>query len=170
MAPKRVTQLNSKWLFRASDDANAKYLPTQCFPTEIHRDLLCHGLIPDPFIGKGEIDVQWVGEKAWTYETTFPSPSRNDTEKVVLVLEGLDTYATVYLNGEKILQTQDMFIPERVDVTNKVFSSRNTLSIEFESAWLKGKKMIEQNPEHLWKCWNGDSSRLAVRKAQYHYV
>ena len=165
MAFKRTIQLDSGWRFRQVGDTNSKDRPTQGFPTEIHRDLLHHGLIPDPFVAKNEIDLQWVGEKMWTYEKSFVSPVRNDTQKVVLVMDGLDTYATVYLNGEKILQTQDMFIPERVDVTNKMLPDQNILTIEFESAWLKGKKTMEKYPEHLWRCWNGDPSRAGCSQS-----
>ncbi|KAI9875071.1 MAG: Beta-mannosidase B [Pleopsidium flavum] len=63
-----------------------------------------------------------------------------------------------------------MFIPERVDVTDLLHSSNeNELVITFESAYLIGKKTVEKYPDHHWGCWNGDASRLAVRKAQYHY-
>ena len=164
------TPLVANWTFQqVGGDKEA--LPVAQMPTNIHLDLLHHGIIPDPFIGKNEIDVQWVGEEDWIYRTTFASPELKTGEKAVLVFEGLDTYSTVVLNGKEILKTDNMFIPERVDVT-KVLSKEedNKLEITFESAFLKGKKIKEEYPDHKWGCWNGDSSRLGVRKAQYHYV
>ena len=130
-----------------------------------------HGLIPDPFMGKNERDVQWVGERDWIYKTTFASPEKR-AEKAVLAFDGLDTYATVVLNGKEILKTKNMFIPERVDVSDVLRSGGgdNTLEITFESTWFIGKKLVDKYPDHKWGCWNGDPSRLAVRKAQYHYV
>ena len=171
MSPKRsVTPIDKNWTFRQLDDESSAFLPVAQFPTNIHLDLIHHKIIPDPFVGKNENDVQWVGEKAWIYKTTFPSPVVQ-IDKAVLVFDGLDTYATVVLNGKEILKTEDMFIPERVDVTGLLKSNKdNVLEITFASTYLIGKKLVEEHPEHRWGCWNGDVSRLAVRKAQYHYV
>lgn len=165
-----ITPIDKNWTFKQVDDENSASLPVAQFPTNIHLDLIHHKIIPDPFIGKNEIDVQWVGEKAWIYKTTFPSPVI-EAGKAVLVFDGLDTYATVVLNGKEILKTEDMFIPERVDVTGLMRSDKdNMLEITFASTYLIGMKLVEEYPEHQWGCWNGDASRLAVRKAQYHYV
>lgn len=113
-----------------------------------------------------------VGESRWLYRTNFPTPKLSG-EKAVLAFDGLDTHATVRLNNEVILENEDMFIPERVDVTSLLLNNDrklNILEITFESTYLIGKKLVEGNPDHYWGCWNGDPSRLAVRKAQYHYV
>ena len=171
MTPRRTLLLNEGWMFRETDDSGSEYLQTHGFPTEIHLDLMHHGLIPNPLRGKHENDVQWVGERSWTYRKSFSSPERTDGDEAVLVFEGLDTYATVRLNGIEILKTEDMFIPERINVTDRLLlHCHNVLEITFESAWFKGKNIVDQYPQHLWECWNGDPSRLAVRKAQYHYV
>ena len=171
MSTRTVIPLNQSWIFREAKNDASKNLPVSRFPTNVHLDLMHHGLIPDPFMGKNERDVQWVGEREWIYKTTFASPERR-AEKAVLAFDGLDTYATVVLNGKEILKTENMFIPERVDVSDVLKSGggNNTLKITFESTWFIGKKLVEKYPDHKWGCWNGDPSRLAVRKAQYHYV
>lgn len=172
MAERRVIPIDKGWVFRQADDGNSEFLPVAQFPTNVHLDLIHHEIIPDPYIGKNENDVQWVGEKAWVYRTTFVTPSLEEGEKAVLAFDGLDTYATVLLNGKEILKTENMFIPERIDVSHhlKDRTKENHLEITFESAFLVGMQTKERYPEHYWGCWNGDPSRLAVRKAQYHYV
>ncbi|KAL9100910.1 MAG: hypothetical protein Q9163_003770 [Psora crenata] len=171
MAPAKSILLNKGWTFQEANSPQSKPLEVQGFPTVIHLDLMHHGLIPNPLNGTHEIDVQWVGEKAWIYRTTFPSPKLLPGEKAVLAFDGLDTFATVELNGRDILQAQNMFIPKRIDVTEQLSSqAANSLDILFESAYVKGKKIMGKHPDHRWGCWNGDPSRLAVRKAQYHYV
>lgn len=176
MTTRKVISLDKDWVFKQADDDDeiVQFKPVAQFPTNVHLDLMHHGIIPDPFIGKNEDAVQWVGEKTWIYKTTFTSPSSfgSGTERAVLAFDGLDTYATVSLNNEEILRTEDMFIPERVDVTRLLQDAGqdNFLVITFESAFLIGKKTKENHPNHYWGCWNGDPSRLAVRKAQYHYV
>ena len=165
-----LTALVANWTFQQVG-GDKEPLTVAQMPTNVHLDLMHHGIIPDPFIGKNEVDVQWVGEVDWVYRTTFPSPKLECGEKAVLAFGGLDTFATVLLDGKEILKTDNMFIPERVDITDLVNKDENhKLEIIFESAYLKGKKTQEQYPDHKWGCWNGDSSRLGVRKAQYHYV
>jgi beta-mannosidase len=171
MAPKTAIPISANWEFKQADKEDSKFLPVAQFPTNVHLDLLHHKLIPDPFIGKNELDVQWVGEASWVYRSVFPSPEVPEGSKAVLSFEGLDTFATVVLNGKTILETDNMFTPERVDVTGVLRGgAENELVINFESAYLRGWKLVEKYPDHKWGCWNGDNSRLAVRKAQYHWV
>jgi beta-mannosidase len=167
--------INKGWTFRQADKENSKFLPVAQFPTNVHLDLIANKIIEDPFIGKNENGVQWIGEVPWVYKTFFPSPTLSTEErgnvKAVLAFDGLDTYATVVLNGKEILKTENMFTPERVDVTTYLKKQGdNELEITFESAYLKGCAIVEKYPDHRWGCWNGDTSRLAVRKAQYHWV
>ncbi|KXX83158.1 Beta-mannosidase B [Madurella mycetomatis] len=168
MAPRVVIPIDKNWEFRQADKEDAKFLPVSQFPTNVHLDLMHHGLIPDPYIGKNELAVQWVGEAQWTYKTNFKAEAVPAGAKAVLAFDGLDTYATVVLNGTTILGTENMFLPERTDVTS-VLKGENELVITFDSAYLRGWKLVEKYPEHKWGCWNGDNARLAVRKAQYHF-
>ncbi|KAI1657707.1 glycoside hydrolase family 2 protein [Daldinia decipiens] len=171
MAPRTVIPIDKNWEFKQADKEDSKYLPVGQFPTNVHLDLLAHKLIPDPYIGKNEIDVQWVGEAIWVYRTSFATPTIGSSAKAILAFDGLDTFATVALNGKTILETENMFIPERVDVTAdlKEDGGENELVITFDSAYLRGWKLVEKYPDHKWGCWNGDNSRLAVRKSQYHW-
>lgn len=170
-----ITPIDKHWTFKQADNENSKFLPVAQFPTNVHLDLIANNIIKDPFIGKNENDVQWIGEAVWVYKTHFPSPevsaNPRGNVKSILAFDGLDTYATVVLNGKEILKTESMFIPERVDVTAHLKKNGdNELEITFESAYLKGGSIVEKYPDHKWGCWNGDVSRLAVRKAQYHWV
>ena len=172
MAPRTATKLDQDWHFKQGDADDDSYLPVSQFPTNIHLDLMHHKIISDPFIGKNELDVQWVGERAWVYKTTFASPKLSEGQKAVVAFDGLDTFATVELNGEKILETDNMFIPERIDVTRVLRGegNDNEMVISFDNAYLRSWKLVEEHPDHKWGCWNGDISRLAARKAQYHWV
>jgi len=165
-----VICIDNGWTFKQWDDPKCKWRPVAQFPTNIHLDLVHHGIIADPFVGKNEDDAQWVGNTSWVYKTSFLSPV-SVKGRAVLTFDGLDTYARVILNGDHILKTEDMFIPERVDVTEHLHQNvENVLEIIFEGTYLIGRKLAEKYSTHQWGCWNGDPSRLAVRKAQYHYV
>ncbi|KOS18019.1 Beta-mannosidase B [Escovopsis weberi] len=170
MALRQVIPIDKDWHFRQADkDKETSFLPVSQFPTNVHLDLLHHNLIPDPFVGKNEDSVQWVAESRWQYRTRFASPRRGAGDKAVLVFHGLDTFATVALNGETILETDNMFISERLDVSGRLAHGENELVITFESAYLKGWERVDKTPNFKWGEWNGDHSRLAVRKAQYHW-
>ncbi|KAL5630057.1 hypothetical protein BROUX41_001663 [Berkeleyomyces rouxiae] len=179
--------LDSNWHFKQGLSENPdqhvtipNWLPVAHFPTNIHLDLLHNGLIPEPFIAKNEALVQWVGEKAWVYRTNFFAPDVRDAiladnidsrgYYADLVFHGLDTMARVRLNGTEILYSDNMFIPHRINVVPYLHQNEaNELVIEFESALLEGRSRVERQPQHKWGCWNGETSRLAVRKAQYHW-
>ncbi|KKF96477.1 Beta-mannosidase B [Ceratocystis platani] len=87
-----------------------------------------------------------------------------------LLFHGLDTVASVSLNGIEILQADNMFVPHRICVRQHLlWDKENELVIKFESALLVGRARVLRQPQHKWGCWNGENSRLAVRKAQYHW-
>ena len=167
---RRKIALDSNWSFRKSSADHATALPVSRFPTKIHLDLYQHGLIPDPFHAKNERDLQWIGEESWTYQTTFPTP-RDILRHTTLCFDGLDTYAKVILNETEIFRNESMFVPARLNMTKLLRPQglQNDLRIQFDSAWLRGLEIMKQHPNHAWGCSNGHPSRLAVRKAQYHY-
>ena len=165
-------QIAEGWEFRQVEDQperSSEWLPVSRFPTTVHADLAYRGLIPDPNVAKNEEHVQWVGEQSWAYRTRFGSPSLSPTQKAVLVFDGLDTHATVSLNGKQRLKTNNMFTPERLDITKHLNrTTGNELEIVFESSYFVGKRMVESDPDHKYGCWNGRSSFLAMpRQALY---
>ena len=121
--------------------------------------------------------AEWVGEKAWTYRVNLPDVNLAAGQRAVLAFDGLDTFATVKLNGATILESDNMFIPARLDVTGKLKRStdgqstgpNNVLEIDFDSALLRARAIQKEHPDHKWVCFNGEPARLGVRKAQYHW-
>lgn len=171
MSVRVIIPINTNWQFKQADRDDSSYLPVSQFPTHIHLDLLHHEIIPDPYMGQNEKAVQWIGETVWVYKTIFPTPEIQSNTRAVLAFDGLDTFATVVLNGQTILETDNMFVSERAEVTALLNQSGdNELLITFDAAYLRGWKEVEKQPNHKWGCWNGDNSRLGVRKSQYHWV
>jgi beta-mannosidase len=180
VTPRETISLNEGWKYRSGDtqenSSSTAWQPARTLPTSIHLDLLANGVIPDPCLAKNEELVQWVGTTTWIYETSFnvpeivlqtPTPGR----AVVLVFEGLDTYATVLLNGQVILKSDNMFLSHRVDITEQICKNQEqTLQITFDNAEVKAQEEIKLHPEHNWFSFHFGSTRLAVRKAQYHFV
>jgi beta-mannosidase len=122
-----------------------------------------------------ELAARWVAEKSWTYSTTFQSPpdakqATSSGDRSDLVFKGLDTYATVTLNGSKILEADNMFLEYRVDVTDKLKPGDNELEIVFASALLRGRELVaEHEHEHKFIAHQTELGRMPVRKAQCHW-
>lgn len=120
------------WQFR--DCSGKSWLPATV-PGCVHTDLLHAGKISDPFYGTNELDLQWIEDRDWEYRTHFTVPALMLKQAVIeLVADGLDTIATVTLNGEEIARTDNMFTGYRWDVTSRLRAGRNELRIRFRSA------------------------------------
>lgn len=169
MATFKAIDLRDGWSFKQKDTQNDEWLSCSV-PTNVHLDLIRHGKIPDPFIGFNELKCEWVAERTWLYRTELPQVDAPGSAAVVLAFDGLDTFAKVKLNGTEILSSDNMWIAHRVDVTKHFMKSpSNLLEIEFDSALLRAREIEKQHPEHVWTGFNGETARLAVRKAQYHW-
>ncbi|MGZ7140691.1 glycosyl hydrolase 2 galactose-binding domain-containing protein, partial [Streptococcus pyogenes] len=75
-----------------------------------------------------------------------------------LVFEGLDTYCTVWLNGERLLESDNMFVPRRVDVRERLRPGRNQLLLRFDPALVRARALEAVHGKR--QLWNGDSARL----------
>ncbi len=104
-------------------------------PGCVHRDLLRHRLIPDPFWGTNELDLRWIEERDWEYRAAFTVPQALlDEEAVELVVDGLDTVATVLLNGREAGRAENMFLGHRWEVKPLLRPGKNELLIRLGSA------------------------------------
>jgi len=104
-----VRLLHDNWTFTQVGGGEGtredEWLPTSVFPTSVHVELLKLKRIPDPFIGLQEWDVQWVGEAEWAFKTTFDVTGLElSYPNIDLVFDGLDTFASVSLNGTIVLE------------------------------------------------------------------
>ncbi|MEU8221526.1 glycoside hydrolase family 2 protein [Kribbella sp. NPDC048915] len=100
-------------------------------PGEVHTDLLAAGQIPDPFDGDNESKLHWIGRTRWSYRTTF-AWATDGHERQELVADGLDTVATVTLNGQELGRTANQHRSYRFDVTHLLVAGDNELVVEFE--------------------------------------
>jgi len=99
--------ISSGWTFHEQDEA--RWYPAKV-PGEVHTDLLANKLIPDPYYRDNEKKLQWIEKENYEYKTTFSVPAAVLNRKnIELVFDGLDTYASVYLNGQLILTADNIF-------------------------------------------------------------
>jgi beta-mannosidase len=172
--------LDSGWQFRAVsnvDRAELKEWHAAQVPGVVQTDLLKNGLIPDPFDQDNEFHLQWIGLADWEYQTTFQmNEAELAREHVDLVLDGLDTFADVYLNDRLILQTDNMFRRWRIPVKMSLRIGSNRLRVVFYSAIEKMLPYVKSQPYVLPSVSSLDAHNeegLATapytRKAPYQY-
>ncbi len=103
-------------------------------PGCVHTDLLVAGLIEDPYLDDNENRLKWIGRSTWAYETSFTW--RDDGhDRTDLVCQGLDTVATVLLNGVELGRTANQHRSYRFPVRHLLRAGENTLTVIFGSAY-----------------------------------
>ena len=95
----------------------AGWLPATV-PGLVAQDLLAAGRITDPFYGDNVMDARWIENRDWVYRTSFHITEEEAAKPVRLVCESLDTFATVFLNGELVARHENQFRRLLVDVTD----------------------------------------------------
>nr|WP_204920447.1 glycoside hydrolase family 2 protein [Microlunatus panaciterrae] len=118
--------------------------PTEAtVPGEVYCDLMAANAIPDPFDGDNESLLSWIGRTDWTYRTTFAF-SRGNEQRHDLVADGLDTVATIRLNGTEVARTANQHRSYRFDVTDLLVDGDNELVIDFEAPVTAAERLSEE--------------------------
>ncbi len=97
-----------------------------------HTDLLRAGLVPHPFDGDNEAATQWIGDTVWRYRRTFEWAAP-DAERHDLVADGLDTLATIELNGVVVGTTRNQHRSYRFPVGHLLRPGTNELVVTFDA-------------------------------------
>jgi beta-mannosidase len=138
-------------------------------PGDVHRALIATGRISDPFYDTNELACAWMEEREWWYRTTFinSTPLQVD-ERLLLVFKGLDTFATLWLNGQELGRSANMFHEWVFDVSQKVLPGQeNTLALCFHPPL----KAVEGKvaPSFGWLGMQDQVPKTLMRKAQFGY-
>ncbi len=170
-------EIKTNWSFNQVGEDS--WLPAEV-PGTVHTDLMANGKIEDPYYRLNEHDLQWIDKKDWEYKTTFSvDETFLNRDRVTLDFKGLDTYADVFVNGEKLLSADNMFREWVVDVKEALKEGENELRIVFNSPINEGiKKYDAQGYEipvsdndlaKIGQVEEGKKVSVYTRKAGYHF-
>jgi beta-mannosidase len=84
----------------------------------------------------------------WTFRTSFDAELAGAGERLVLALDGIATVCEVYLNGERLLESDSMFAAHEIDV-DSLIRDRNELLIR--CAALKPLLAVSRRPRARWR-------------------
>jgi beta-mannosidase len=135
-------------------------------PGCVHTDLLAAGLIDDPHDGANEGLLAWIGRVRWTYTTEITESAPLDGERLDLVCDGLDTIATVTVNGVVIGRTANQYRSHRFDLRPVLVAGVNTVEVSFDAALDYAERASEQY-EPLFHV--NDHPYNAIRKMACNY-
>jgi len=174
--PKASLDLTGKWEFkeypasarRMRDLDSADWLEAKV-PCSIFNSLIASDKIKQSDINARPEDFSWVSEKPWIYRKIFDAPAELlNCDRVELVFDGLDTIASIWLNGKLIGKTNNMFIPFRFDVTPLLKPRNNSLLVKFEPAVQYAKRLMSRYTTFSESDFN-NPYRVYIRKAQYQF-
>lgn len=161
--------LDRGWMFAQS--GTDRWLPATV-PGTVHQDLLRHRLLLNPFFGLNEEKIQWVENEDWEYKTTFTvTEEQLARDAALMTFEGLDTYASVYLNGSLLLKADNMFVGYSVPVKEVLRKGENRLHVFFRSPIKETLPQRASNGFDYPADNDHSDKRLSIftRKAPYSY-
>lgn len=158
---RKKIDLNSGWEFYF--DKTDKWYPATV-PGNIHTDLFANGLIEDPFYGTNSEDLKWISTTEWKYRKEFDLSADFINRNLELVFDGIDTHSEVFLNGEKIGETNNMFRQWVFNINDTIRKKQNNL-IEVVFHPSSDYNTERQNAG----IYSIPDNRTHTRKAQYQY-
>ena len=103
-------------------------------PGQVQLDLMRKGEIEDPHYRMNEDACLWPGTSEWEYRRSFEVDGKLLAERAcVLVCEGIDTVASVSVNGVEVGATDNMFRRYIFDVKPHLKEGENHISIRLRS-------------------------------------
>ncbi|CAB3400466.1 unnamed protein product [Caenorhabditis bovis] len=167
--------LTGRWNFTSIKGYNG----TAIVPGDLFHDLWINGFIKDPLYGNNYFALKNVTENnEFTYFREFSIETVHPKEEYVLSIGGLDTYAVVSLNGNRIVASYNQFLSHLVNITGRIHDGTNVLSITFKNTVayakdgarrFKAKTGLSVPPECPPALINGECHVNFVRKAQYSF-
>ncbi len=172
--PARTLDLNGCWQLLDTphgggdplklDRGDGDWLPV-AVPGDIHPALQAAGRIPDPFWSLNCEECEWTGRRDWWHRRAFKVPRGFRGSRYDIVLDGVDTYATVYVNGVEVGETANMFRQYRFDITPHLRPGEtNTVLIRVKATL----EIIEvRDVSKYFACFY--TPRIFARKAQCQF-
>jgi beta-mannosidase len=185
-APKTVVTLDRDWQVRidptdtsavAAHKREAKWLAATV-PGSVQQDLIAARRVPDPYKGMNEGAIQWAGLTRWQFRRVLDvTPAMLARDHLDLVFDGLDTIATVTVNGTPLLKTDNAHRRWRVDAKSALKAGRNEVLVTIASPirTLQPMVLAEKHPlpgeydSAFGDEPKGKQTSPYIRKPKYHY-
>lgn len=163
--------LHGSWKLKPTD--TSIIIPQELsihFPGDIHSALLEQNVISDPYYGKNELNIQWVGQTDWICEKEFNITKSFLKGQQFIEIDTADTYVHVSINSKEIGFCDNYFKKWRFNISHVIQEGKNTIQLVFESAEKHAAQRAAEYPYPV-PCSEYDVSsphRNFSRKPQCH--
>ncbi|NQU44920.1 beta-mannosidase [bacterium] len=147
-------------------------------PGDIHQALLDAGRIPEPLVGLNSFDCAWTEKRSWWFRKGFDfEPAWADAEVVDLTLDGLDSNASIFLNGRPLGCHPSAFRPFVTDIKSLLKEGENILLVRLTAGLETVSEGDVDAPDGVrpsteafrGRLERGDIRRTMIRKPQYSF-
>ena len=111
-------------------------------PGCIHTDLIAAKIIADISVDGREDDQMWIWKTDSKYSTVIKQSQTH--RHAILVFHGLDTLASIYINGKLKLSTKNMHRSYEVDISEEIRSADVVLEILFAAPLSDAEAQVEK--------------------------
>lgn len=139
-------------------------IPAQV-PGNVELDLNRAGVLPDPFFGTNIRKLRNLENYTWWYRRVITVPDEFTAQRSELLFEGLDTFATVWINGQQVGQSANMLVEQRFEVTHALSPGKeNEIVVRLSPAVGEARNRLYDPGMLSWEHrWEG----LYIRKASH---
>ena len=140
--------LNGSWTLQIPDSEYPEVPAT--VPGSVYNDLLANKLMEDPYYRDNENNALALMENDFHYSRSFcVDANLLESDAVLLRCDGLDTIATVFVNGQQVGYADNMHRAWQYDVKEFLQVGNNTLEVRFASPY---KAVMEKYPIRDFSC------------------
>jgi beta-mannosidase len=136
-------------------------------PGNVELALVDAGKLPDPFVGKNLFLLRPYEFHEWWYRRSFPAQRLRPGQRAQLAFAGLDCFATIWLNGRKLGETDNALIEHSFDVTDCLSANgENTIIVRLASPIQAARqRQVEPSESGTLDQWEA----IGVRKPPHCY-
>ncbi|MDO3408482.1 glycoside hydrolase family 2 protein [Saccharibacillus sp. CPCC 101409] len=119
----------------AAPGLDDRYWMTGRVPGDVHSALTERRVIDPPYFGHNDLKSRWIEEREWWYRHGFEyggELTRQPGERFELTFDGLDTFASVFVNGHEVGSARNMLMPHTFDVTRAIRRGWNVVAVRFD--------------------------------------
>lgn len=158
-----VIDLRGLWRISGGE---IKDLPIS-IPGSVISGLLENHLINNPYYGLNEEKARSYLFDDYSFKRIFKINKSQLKKYNYLCLEGIDTVASVFINGHHLLETKNFHTSKKVLLDNKILQEENEIEIKFTSNY----RYIKEYEDHdLFKTYSETEPKSIVeRKPNYMF-
>ena len=126
-----LLNLAGRWSMKRTDEPNWR---DATVPGSVYNDLIQANQLEDPFYRENEYDTLEISKFDFEYRREFEIPADMLMYDVILLLcDGIDTLATLYINDDQVLNSNNMHRTYEVDIKKYLMPGVNSIRIMFYS-------------------------------------